>query len=42
MDDEDDDYVDCAGCKYYDIENGFCTAFECNGFDCPELPCEED
>jgi hypothetical protein len=33
--------MDCDKCKYYDTEEGVCTAFECNGTDCPKLPCEE-
>lgn len=31
----------CETCEYYDPEEGICGAFECNGTDCPTLPCEE-
>ena len=33
--------VVCFGTEYYDPEEGICGAFECNGIDCPTLPCEE-
>lgn len=32
--------MECDNCEYYDHEEGICTAFECNGIDCPPLPCE--
>lgn len=32
--------MDCNECEYYDKEDNYCTAFECNGIDCPQLPCE--
>lgn len=35
-----DDEMMCAECEYYDPEDDRCTAFECNGIDCPPLPCE--
>lgn len=35
------DEEDCENCEYYDSEEGVCKAFECNGLDCPTLPCEE-
>ncbi len=31
---------ECAGCEYYDADEDVCKAFECNGLDCPLLPCE--
>lgn len=34
--------MDCENCKYWESEQEYCTAFECNGLDCPTLPCEED
>lgn len=33
---------DCENCEYYDLQEGVCKAFECNGLDCPTLPCEEE
>lgn len=33
--------MDCPDCEYYDKEEDVCMAFECNGIDCPTLPCEE-
>lgn len=30
----------CSNCEYYEKEEGYCTAFECNGLECPTLPCE--
>jgi hypothetical protein len=35
------DMTECETCEYYDPEEGICGAFECNGTDCPTLPCEE-
>lgn len=32
--------MECNDCKYYDKEEGICLAFECNGIECPTLPCE--
>lgn len=32
---------ECKDCEYYDPEEGICKAFECNGLECPELPCEK-
>lgn len=32
---------ECPVCGYYDQEADTCTAFECFGFWCPKLPCEE-
>jgi hypothetical protein len=34
-------HMKCETCEYYDPEEGICGAFECNGTDCPTLPCEE-
>lgn len=31
----------CIGCEYYDAEEDVCGAFECYGFECAPLPCEE-
>ena len=31
----------CEKCKYYDVEEANCGAFECYGIDCPKLPCEQ-
>lgn len=33
--------MDCNKCEYYNNELEECGAFECNGIDCPELPCEQ-
>ena len=33
--------TECENCSYYDKEEDICKAFECNGIDCPVLPCEE-
>ena len=33
---------ECKTCPYYDPEEDYCRAFECNGIDCPELPCETE
>lgn len=33
---------ECLKCEYYDKEEGICGAFECNGLECPTLPCEEN
>lgn len=33
--------MNCKGCEYYSKEEGNCKAFECNGIECPTLPCEE-
>lgn len=30
----------CKQCEYY-TEDETCGAFECNGLECPELPCEK-
>lgn len=30
----------CNKCEYR-TEDGTCGAFECNGVDCPDLPCEK-
>ena len=32
--------MECLTCDFYDIEEDRCVAFECNGIDCPKLPCE--
>lgn len=32
---------DCESCRYYNHDDDICTAFECNGIECPKLPCEE-
>lgn len=32
---------ECAECEYYDQNEDYCRAFECNGLECPELPCEK-
>ncbi len=31
--------MECNECKYI-LNDGTCGAFECNGLECPELPCE--
>lgn len=31
--------IKCNQCKYQ-AEDETCGAFECNGLECPELPCE--
>lgn len=31
--------MECNNCKYQ-MEDETCGAFECNGLECPELPCE--
>ena len=31
--------MECETCKYM-MEDGTCGAFECNGLECPKLPCE--
>lgn len=36
MDDE------CRECEYWDKYNECCGAFECNGLECPTLPCERE
>ena len=32
--------MNCTDCKYYNEDDNNCGAFECNGLECPELPCE--
>lgn len=32
----------CESCEYYDKDEDRCGAFECNGLDCPKLPCEQE
>ena len=32
---------ECSKCEYYDSEDNRCAAFECNGIECTELPCEK-
>ena len=32
--------INCVGCRYYNKEEDNCIAFECNGLECPILPCE--
>lgn len=32
--------MNCEGCEYHNKEEDVCTAFECNGIECPTLPCE--
>ena len=39
---EDVQKILCSVCDYYNSEDDVCTAFECNGLECPKLPCEED
>lgn len=39
---DNDDGITCGGCEYYDVDDDRCSAFECNGIDCPKLPCEVD
>jgi hypothetical protein len=35
--------MDCLKCKYYDTEDNFCKALECDIMNCEEpLPCEID
>ena len=33
---------ECAACEFFDHDDNYCTAFECNGIECPELPCEKE
>lgn len=33
--------TECKTCEFYDKEDDYCKAFECNGLECPKLPCEE-
>lgn len=33
--------MDCENCEYYNAETDECGAWECNGLECPTLPCEE-
>ena len=34
--------MECENCKYYDNDEGYCTAMICTPIDCDEvLPCEE-
>lgn len=35
-----DNDVPCMACEYYDSDDDRCMAFECDGLDCPPLPCE--
>ena len=37
-----DGEVCCGHCEYWNDELEECGAFECNGIDCPELPCEKE
>lgn len=32
----------CKDCEYYNSEEDYCEALECNGLGCPELPCERN
>lgn len=32
--------IECKDCEHYNPEEDICMAFECNGIDCPTLPCE--
>ena len=32
--------IDCKNCEFYDKDGDFCRTFECNGLECPDLPCE--
>lgn len=32
--------MECDSCPYYDADDDVCTAFVCDGLDCPALPCE--
>lgn len=32
--------MNCEQCEYYNTDEGNCGAFECNGTECPDLPCE--
>ena len=34
--------MSCEECEYYDRDEEVCGAFECNGLECPELPCEKE
>ena len=33
---------ECSACGYYDSDDDICSAFVCDGLDCPELPCEKE
>lgn len=33
--------MNCKRCDYWNKEVEECGAFECNGIECPNLPCEE-
>ena len=35
------EFTICDICEYYDKCEEVCMDFDCNGLDCPELPCEE-
>lgn len=32
--------MECDKCEYYNKDDNYCMAFDCNGIDCPILPCE--
>lgn len=36
-----DEELDCESCEHYDHDEGCCSAWTCNPFDCGTLPCEE-
>lgn len=36
------DIMNCKDCEYYNEYEENCGAFECNGLDCPTLPCEKE
>ena len=34
--------MECKDCEFYDPDDDRCTAFVCDGLDCPKLPCEQE
>lgn len=36
-----EDGDECLKCEHYDSEDDRCSAFECDGLECPQLPCEK-
>lgn len=33
--------MNCEQCEYYNKDEGVCGSFQCNGIECPTLPCEQ-